>query len=534
MADDTSLERLLAQQAGIPATAAAQIANRVVRVGPDGKLDDASRAAVTASSNARTAKLIGVAWGDSLVANGYSTNYATTAMNWMKVADQQLGGVFKHIYNAGVSGERTDAMVARLDAALAYNPDVFIIGPCSVNDVDPAKGTILTATQTQANYETAFSQAFSNPSVRQVWVCTVHRPSTTYLATVSATGDAVRQWFDSMDAYVRAKAAADPRIVVIEFARAVGDSLGTALRANYNVTGSDLTHLGYLGSSAAAQALKPAMQRLAFTPWNIPQFGQDYRNLLGPCASALQGSFASGSGNVQAGAGITLTTAPGGVNVRRMTGDSTTTATNINALASPVSLPGQAVTLDFTIGQVAGGAGVQFGAAATGNFDNARTNNTAYTWGSRIQLSATLCGQCLVPGTSAASLPDFSAAVPGSRVVDGSVTWLVTEIPQPGDMLLIEADMSLTANVGGVAPVVWINFVDNLGNQYASWINVANTATQIAWPTDTGRFLLRNYIPVPTMTGTAVRNVLILAGVQGQNAATGTLQVHRASINRGV
>lgn len=62
MPDDNSLERLLAQQAGIPATAAAQIANRVVRLGADGKLDDASRAAVQTARPitlpSRAAKLI--------------------------------------------------------------------------------------------------------------------------------------------------------------------------------------------------------------------------------------------------------------------------------------------------------------------------------------------------------------------------------------------------------------------------------------------------------------------------------------------
>lgn len=516
-----------------PSIPAGSLGKEIKNTGQYG-LDDASRAAVALSSNARSANLIGAAWGDSLIANGYTTNAATTGMHWLKIADQQLGGVFKHIYNGGVSGERTDAMVARLDALLSNNPDIFIIGPNSVNDIDPAKGTILTAAQTQANYEVAFAKAFATASVRQVWVATIHRPSSGYIAAVSATGEAVRQWYDSMDAYIRAKATSDPRIQVIEFARAVGDSLGVALRNNYNATGSDTTHVGYLGASAAAQAVKTVMNKLSFTPWNMPQFGQDCRNLLGPCASSLQGSFASGSGNVQAGTGITLTTAPGGLNARRMTGDAASTATNVNALASPVGLPGQSVTLDYTIGQIAGGVGVQFGAAATGNFDNARTNSTAYTWGSRIYLSATLCGQCLVPGTSAASLPDFSSAVAGSRIVDGTVTWLVTEIPQLSDTLLIEADLSITANAGGAAPVVWINFIDNLGNQYATWINVANNASQLAWPTDTGRILLRNYLPVPVMTGTAVRNILVLVGVQGQNASTGTLQVHRASVKRGV
>lgn len=49
MPDDTSLERLLTQQLSIPALAAREIAGRVVRVGPDGKLEDGSKAALQAS-----------------------------------------------------------------------------------------------------------------------------------------------------------------------------------------------------------------------------------------------------------------------------------------------------------------------------------------------------------------------------------------------------------------------------------------------------------------------------------------------------
>lgn len=499
-------------------------------------LDNTSRAMVASGTFVKQTGLIAATWGDSLVANGWTANGATTGMNMLAVADAYAGGVFKRIINGGVSGERTDAAILRLDSILANNPDVFIIGPCSVNDIDQAKGTILTPEQTISNYEVAFAKAFATPSVKQVWVMTVHRPASTLIATVSSTGDQVRSWYDSLETYVRNKAASDPRIKIIEFSRAVGNDLGTSLVTNYNATASDTTHIGYLGAQVAAtNSVRAVMLALPFNAWDMPQHANNFRNLMGPCASALQGSFASGAGGVSFGTGVTGTAAPGGIVVRRNSGDSTATITNVNSITSPVGLPGKSITMDYTIGAAGGGGGAQFGAVGNiGNYDNTRTNSTAYTHGSRINISSTLCAQCLIPGTSAASSPSFASAAVGNLITDGTVTWIVTEIPQMGDWLLFEADASLTANTGGANVMVWINFTDTSGNQAASWINVSNATNQLAWPTATGRVLLRNYIQVPTLAGAAIRSVTMLVGVQGANGSTGTLQVHRASFKRSV
>lgn len=481
--------------------------------------------------------LVALLFGDSLSANGFTALGGTTAQNPVSIASAELGGVFKRIVNGGVSGTRTDAQLAALPGYLAaYSPDIVIFGPNSVNDIDSTKGTVFTSAQTIANYEACISLCLACPSVKEVWLSTVHRASTTPVGAVTVAGNATRRWYDDLDAYVRMKALSDPRIKVIEYCRAACDAAGTSLRTNYNLLSSDLTHIGYLGSrSVGNDACKAPMQQLSFTPWEMPRFNSDYRNLLGPGASSLQGSFASGSGGVTFTTGVTGTSCPGGLIARRQSSDSTATGANVASIASPVGLPGQAAQMDITIGANGGGAGFSRGQSASGrnNYDNARANSQAYTWGERINLSSTLCAQVFTPGTSAASAPDFTGASVGDFITDGTVQWLVTEIPQVGDKLLIEVDMSITAVTGGVSPVAWIQFTDTAGNSTnATWLNYAGNANAVAWPASTGRVLLRNVIDMPVLASGSCRTILLLAGVQGANAATATIQLHGMSIRK--
>lgn len=524
---------------GIPSVAT-QSANGVVAGGnlltygsASGTLDPTSSAAFAASGFAggQSNGLVGLVFGDSLSSNGFGPGgYGTTAQNPLAIADAKLGGVFKRLVNGGVSGSRTDAQLAALPGYLAATAfDVVIFGPNSVNDIDGTKGTILTSDQTIANYEASIALCF-NAGVKQIWLSTVHRPSTTTIGALTAAGNTTRKWYDALDTYMRNKAKADARIKVAEYCRAACNGAGTALRTNYNLVSTDLTHLGYLGADATGTAAyTPLLQQLPFTPWDMPRFNGSYRNMLGPGSSSLQGSFAAGSGNVSFGTGITGTTCPGGLFVRRQSGDSTFTGANVASITSPVGLDGQSAQMDFTIGATGGGGGFMFGLKF---YNNARANSTAYTWSDRIAISSTLCGQCYTPGTSAGSAPDFSASQAGDLVQDGTVVWQVTEIPQVGDLQLFEVDMSITANTGGASPSAWLNFIGVGAETLSYWLNYAGVNNAVAWPTSTGRFLLRAVLPVPALSSGAVKTINVLAGVQGANGATGTMQLHGASIRK--
>lgn len=516
-----------------PAIARKWITDGLASADVDMRQDNAVDTAALAASGFAGSKsngLVALMFGDSLTSNGFgSGGYGTTAQNPVAIAEAKLGGVFKRLVNGGVSGERTSQRLAALPALLAATSfDVVIFGPNSVNDIDASKGTILTSDQTIANYEASIALCFA-AGVKQVWLSTVHRPSTTTVGALTAAGDITRKWYDALDTYMRSKARSDARIKVVEYCRAACNGAGTALRTNYNQLSSDLTHIGYLGADSIAAAYTPLLQQLPFTPWDMPRFNGSYRNMLGPGASSLQGSFASGSGGVTFGTGITGTNCPGGLFVRRQSGDTTFTGANVASVASPVGLDGQSAQMDYTIGATGGGGGFMFGLKF---YNNPRANSTAYTWGDRISISSTLCGQCYTPGTSAGSAPDFSASQAGDLVTDGTAVWQITEIPQVGDLQLFEVDMSITANTGGASPWAWLNFIGVGSETLSYYLNYAGANNAVAWPTSTGRFLLRAVLPVPSLSSGAVKTINVLAGVQGANGATGTMQIHGASIRK--
>lgn len=497
-----------------------------------GALTPASSAALAASgfAGSKSNGIVALYHGDSLVGNGFNSGGGTTAQNPLALADAKLGGVLKRIVNGGVSGERSSQRLAALPALLAATVfDLVVLGPMSVNDIDASKGTILTSYETIANYDAMLALCFA-AGVKQVWFSTVHRPSTTTVGALTAAGNVTRKWYDALDTYMRGKARSDSRIKVAEYCRAACNGAGTALRTNYNLLSSDLTHIGYLGADSIAAAYTPLLQQLPFTPWDISRLNGNYRNLLGPGASSLQGSFSAGTGNVLFNTGITGTDCPGGISVRRQSGDSTFTGANVASIASPVGLDGRSVTMDYTIGAGGGGGGFLFGLK---NYTDARANSTAYTLGHRISIgSTTLTAQCYTPGTSAASAPDFSASQAGDLVTDGTAVWQITEIPQVGDLVLVEVDMSITANTGGASPWAWVQFIGTSNETLAGYLNYAGNASAVAWPTTTGRFLLRAVMPVPALSSGAVKTINVMPGVQGANASTGTVQVHGVSVTK--
>ena len=509
---------------GIPITAETNSTGQTV-------LDDASRAA---AGNSGLYEGIGgtvLEIGDSLTDNGFfseANGRGTTAQSICASAWAELGGPFKRFAAGGVSGENTEEILARVPGLLStWNPSVVVFGPNSVNDMDDG----FTSARTIAADTTAINLALAYPSVQKVIIMTVHPTDASNLEV--ATSATRRKWYAEVNAHKRAKAAASGgRIMLIDFGSVVSKADGSGPQTNWSPDG---THMSYLGSAEASRlAVKPVVSKLKFaSQWEMPANSVDFTNMAGPIASQLQGDNASGAAGYLNSTGMTGQ-GPNGLTARRFSADSTSTGV-ASSIASPVGLAGRSAQLVATLGQNGGGAGFAFGQenSALNRYDNARANTTAYTFGQRILVSASLCGQCFTAGTSAGASPDFSAVEPGDMVTDGTVVWLITKRPVAGMVVDVAVDCSILSVTGGAQVSAHLTITDGTLT-YDRYINYAGTTTY-TWPTtfDSSRRLLRQRFTIPSDLG-SIRTCRIIPLVMGANGAVATLQVHRVALTEAV
>lgn len=480
---------------------------------------------------------VAVQFGDSLTANGYiDSTQSTTCQNWLQHASAKAGGVIRRFINAGVSGQNTEQILARVAGVLsANNPDLVVFGPNSVNDL----AQVFTSARSIVALRAAFDLARTWPSVRAMCVTTVHPTNTQNLAGVG--GDGGRAWYRDVNAFVEAYARTYD-IPLLPAYQVFTNADGSAIRSGYSVAAGDGVHWSYQGAFEFGAAITPTISKLSSRVWESLSSANDARNMLGPWATALQGSNASGANGVSSGTGATITSAPNGMFARRFTGDSTATGT-VTSIASPVGLPGQSAQMVCTLGADAGAIGIGFGheVSSRNRFDNARASSQAYTYGERIAINARYCAQVFTPGTSAAAGAAATAAVDalnaaplGGYVQDGTVVWQVTYRPQITDRITLIADVSLDTLTSGSGDLeIWCTAFDSAANNYTTYINYCGATTQSPWPTrvDSKRRLLINEFSLGGQGSTLVdvRTMAVYALFRGANGAQGTIQLHRVA-----
>ncbi len=467
--------------------------------------------------------------GDSLTENGFfseANGRGTVAQSLLGTAWAELGGPFKRFACGGVSGENTEEILARVPGLLAqWNPSVVVFGPNSVNDMDDG----FTPARTIAADTKAVKFALSWPSVRQVIIQTVHHTDSSNLETATAGGATRRKWYAQVNANKRELALeSNGRVLLIDVNRVATKADGSGPQTNWSPDG---THMNFLGAAEVSRlAAKPVLSKLKFSSqWEMPSASTNHTNMIGPVGSQLQGDNASGTNGYLNSTGI-AGQGPNGVTGRRFSGDTTSTGV-ASSIASPVGLAGRSAQMVATIGQAGGAVGFAFGQenSALNRYDNPRANSTAYTFGQRILVSSTLCGQVFAAGTSAASAPDFSAVEPGDMVTDGTVVWLITKRPVAGMVVDVAVDCSILSVSGGAQVSVFSTIADGTLS-YDRWINYAGTTTY-TWPTtfDSSRRLLRQRFTIPTNMG-SIRTFRVIPLVMGANGATATLQVHSVAL----
>jgi len=228
-------------------------------------------------------------WGDSLAANYEAvstTNYYTTSYSPFAVAARYLNQRFDLVYNGGVSGERTDEILARFSTIASYNPSViFMTG--GVNDISQGIATATILANLGAMIDAALSTG-ALVCVQNVHLCTSFNTEAEVAAMLA------------VNEYLRGRAY-ENNLIVGDAYSAVVDVTGTIVTNAL----ADGTHFSPLGADMAGRMW--AEQLTGFFPPRRSMISTllDRKNLVDN--GAFSGSNASGSN------GFTLGTAQLGV-----------------------------------------------------------------------------------------------------------------------------------------------------------------------------------------------------------------------------
>lgn len=468
--------------------------------------------------------------GDSMTDNGFlgaSNDNGTAAQSLYGQACAELGAPFDKFVNGGVSGENTEEILLRVPALLAANnPTVVTFSPMLANDYDDQ----FTSDRTLAATSEAVRLCVNWPSVRLVQIQTTTPTSSQIMNT--ATGARGRKLHSEVRTGLRAIAAQYGGLVeLVDTASIVSAADASGLISGYATV--DGTHFNYRCSERVSTlGFKPAFTKHQFEhQWKRPYSTTNFKNILGPCGSAPSGDNASGTAGTVLLTGVTGTL-PNGLTGRRNVGDTTTTAV-ASSIASPLSYGALTANLAITLAADGGSAGVSVGRAASvrNNFDNAWAATTAYTFAEKVIVSADYTAQVFAAGTTAGTVPAaFATCVPGDMVTDGTVTWLITRRPKPGDVIEVVADMSLLSLSGSGQTFGWCNLIASSGTSIDRFLNYAGVSTY-NYPTtaDSARRMYRQRFTIPT-TFDAVKGIQVGGFFIGKNGTTATLQVHGLSV----
>jgi lysophospholipase L1-like esterase len=191
-----------------------------------------------------------ILFGDSITAN-QGVPAGQTSLSWFASANTTLGGVFSFTRNAGVSGDTTALMLARLtNDVLPYQPSwVGVLG--GVNDITADTVSATTIANLTAIYDAILARGAR-------LICEVVLPCTSF----STAGR--KAAVDAINAAIRAYASAHRPVVLIDWWAAFSDpnsNQGYDPLALYTSDGKhpSATGAGVMGAvwAAAVASVKP-------------------------------------------------------------------------------------------------------------------------------------------------------------------------------------------------------------------------------------------------------------------------------------
>ena len=204
--------------------------------------------------------------GDSITAQNTGTSAVLDSLEnkgYFVVANHELDGAFNLLNNAGVGGERTDQILARMQVdVLDFNPDICII-LAGTNDLVQAIPVSTITTNLTSIYTTLL-----NAGIIPI------------LCTVPASGDfPTESDWDEVNLFI-SQYASDNNLRIVDFASSLIDASVPTFPYQIPDAMADATHPAKGGAKLMGDALAVVMLPLKPDPYTPPASNNNSKNLI--------------------------------------------------------------------------------------------------------------------------------------------------------------------------------------------------------------------------------------------------------------
>jgi len=397
-----------------------------------------------------------VLFGDSITAQNTGValpfyNAAFNSWGYWTVANAILGWPMRLLNNAGVSGNGTDQMLARLDAdVLAYSPEI-VIGLAGTNN--PSRG--ISAAQTISDLTDIFTRLRNGGVKKIVW------------GTITPRSDqgsgGLLTFIQTVNAWLRTTPLID---VCVDYYATWADASNSNLPyPNFTYDSAPAIHPSPRGATAMAVALANAIRSFVKISAPLNSNDQAFREYASNPAGI--GNNASGTNGWTLATGITGN-GPNGWTARRRS-----TGTGVASKAT-----GDVAQIVASFAANSDGAGFCFGGddvLAVGRYDQAWTASAArtYPYRTRPTVANGYTYKLVVPGTTGATQPTWPTNE-GDLVADGSVVWVCQRMPQTGDVFraMVDVEFSGQAASTWATPTLVLGSLDTAGASMGTTIGM--------------------------------------------------------------
>jgi len=354
-----------------------------------------------------------VVHGDSRVQDGGVGNQLV-ARGWQNHLTTMMQGRLLMLNNAGIGGNGSNEMLARLDAdVISYKPDwCFLMGP--VNDFIATRN--YTVAQTISNVTAMYERCRDNG---------IRFATATIGPWVLYNTPVIKQKHNQYNNWLKNWCYQNGIPCVDEYSIMAAPSTGQLPSSNMSYDSGSNGHYSGYGASLVAKGwfdvldplIPPAPSRLSTSP-------TDYGNL-----------FYGVNGDIAVGGALKA----GWTEIHTTVGAST-----VSIVARPDNVPGTLVQCVYT--GVAGDQGKYFGISFPYmQWGVNRSNSENITAvGARRTFSDGKQYVCTVPGACAASQPSVAGLSIGDSVVDGAATFVQYENFTVGDTIVADVEFFIS------------------------------------------------------------------------------------------